>query len=66
MADAAPMICSAVCRFLANLDIFPLYPIDHDTYSVAGLVYVGVGYNGEGNDPHGISRRVTFAVPFRN
>jgi hypothetical protein len=21
---------------------------------------------GEGNDPHGISRRVTFGVPFRN
>jgi hypothetical protein len=60
------MICSAVYRFLANLDIFPLYPIDHDTYSAAGLVYAGVGYSGEGNDPRGVSRRVTFGVLFRN
>ena len=35
------MIYSAVYRFLANLDIFALYPIDHDTYSAAGLVYAG-------------------------
>ena len=36
------MICSAVYRFLAILDIFPLYPIDHDTDSAAGLVHAGV------------------------